>query len=70
MHQRTHTYFTGVLQAMAATTAARGGQSGGLVTVFSDGSTLRERYVPFKRADVGAFTVSLSASYTQQRLQS
>jgi hypothetical protein len=37
---------------MAATTAARGGQAGGLVTVLPDGSGHRCRYVPSKRADV------------------
>ncbi len=53
IHTYIYTYIhTGVLQLMAGTTAARGGQSGGLVTVFSNGSTMRERYVPFKRADV------------------
>ena len=37
---------------MAATTAARGGQAGGLVTLLPDGTGHRCRYVPSKRADV------------------
>jgi hypothetical protein len=44
----------GTLRRMAGTTAARGGQAGGLVTVLRDGSTIRSRYVPTKRADVAA----------------
>jgi predicted glutamine amidotransferase len=45
---------SGTLRRMAATTAARGGQAGGLVTVLPDGSTVRQRYVPTKRADVAS----------------
>mmetsp|Transcript_74697 Transcript_74697/g.200059 ORF Transcript_74697/g.200059 Transcript_74697/m.200059 type:complete len:1216 (+) Transcript_74697:161-3808(+) len=41
-----------ILREMAGTTAARGGQAGGLVTLLPDGSGHRTRYVPFKRADV------------------
>mmetsp|Transcript_84638 Transcript_84638/g.137201 ORF Transcript_84638/g.137201 Transcript_84638/m.137201 type:complete len:1524 (+) Transcript_84638:3-4574(+) len=53
---------SGTLGRMAATTAARGGQAGGLVTVLSDGSTVRSRYVPTKRADVAAGLVFRFAS--------
>jgi len=49
---------SGTLRQMAATTAARGGQAGGLVTVLADGSTLRHRYVPTKRADVASNLVT------------
>ena len=41
-----------ILREMAATTAARGGQAGGLVTLLPDGTGHRCRYVPSKRADV------------------
>eukprot|EP00285_Hemiselmis_virescens_P005052 CAMPEP_0173390066 /NCGR_PEP_ID=MMETSP1356-20130122/14277_1 /TAXON_ID=77927 ORGANISM="Hemiselmis virescens, Strain PCC157" /NCGR_SAMPLE_ID=MMETSP1356 /ASSEMBLY_ACC=CAM_ASM_000847 /LENGTH=573 /DNA_ID=CAMNT_0014347385 /DNA_START=16 /DNA_END=1734 /DNA_ORIENTATION=- len=48
----------GILRAMAATTAARGGQSGGIVTVLPDGSAVRERHVPTKRSDIAQGLVS------------
>ena len=37
---------------MAATTAARGGQAGGIVSLLADGSSVRSRHVPTKRGDV------------------
>mmetsp|Transcript_26761 Transcript_26761/g.64689 ORF Transcript_26761/g.64689 Transcript_26761/m.64689 type:complete len:579 (+) Transcript_26761:133-1869(+) len=48
----------GILRSMAATTAARGGQSGGIVTVMPDGSAVRERHVPTKRSDIAEGLVS------------
>ena len=42
----------GTLRSMAATTAARGGQAGGIVSLLADGSSVRSRHVPTKRGDV------------------
>eukprot|EP00284_Hemiselmis_tepida_P014265 CAMPEP_0174927386 /NCGR_PEP_ID=MMETSP1355-20121228/18102_1 /TAXON_ID=464990 /ORGANISM="Hemiselmis tepida, Strain CCMP443" /LENGTH=429 /DNA_ID=CAMNT_0016173483 /DNA_START=44 /DNA_END=1330 /DNA_ORIENTATION=- len=57
----------GVLREMAATTAARGGQSGGIVTIMPDGSAVRERHVPSKRSDIAKALVS--AFWTKVRLR-
>jgi len=44
--------FIKTLERMVAITSARGAQSGGVVTLFQDGSSYRSRFVPSKRQDL------------------